>query len=230
MMAFFMVMWIVGLDDRTRKEIEQYFTHSVGFTQGHSGGMNPVGAGPSPVAAADARLRQLVHKIEAENFRATGERLRARLDSLNSSLGSALVEVTVTESGPRIELIDAGTGAQFFPRGSATPRPVAVEALAVVASELALLQNAVIVEGHTDGAPYSDGANYTNWELSADRANAARRILQSTGVNGGRIAEVRGLADTRPRNAADPMAAENRRISIILPFTAPVAAVVPRSD
>jgi len=77
----------------------------------------------------------------------------------------------------------------------------------------------VVVEGHTDAATYGVNASYTNWELSADRANAARRVLESAGVSPARVSEVRGYADTKPRVPENPMAPENRRISVLLPFS-----------
>ena len=77
----------------------------------------------------------------------------------------------------------------------------------------------MVLEGHTDAAQFGADGGYGNWELSSDRANAARRVLETVGVTGGRIVEVRGYADTKPRVTDDPMAAANRRISILLPFT-----------
>jgi chemotaxis protein MotB len=78
----------------------------------------------------------------------------------------------------------------------------------------------VILEGHTDAAPFgSAGGAYGNWELSADRANAARRVLEDVGLNERRIVEVRGYAATKPRILNDPLSAANRRISILLPYT-----------
>jgi chemotaxis protein MotB len=219
MMAFFMVMWIVGLDDQTRKAIEEYFSHAAGAQHGMSSGASPLGKGPSPMSANDARLRFIVHTAEQRSFQESANRLRARLDSLEGTLATASVEVTVGDNGLRIELIESGDGEHFFERGSATPRPAVLTVLAVIASELGSLQNPVIIEGHTDAARYVANASYTNWELSTDRANAARRILNSVGLGNDRITEVRGLADTRPRNATDPFAPENRRISLVLPFT-----------
>jgi chemotaxis protein MotB len=77
-----------------------------------------------------------------------------------------------------------------------------------------------VLEGHTDAAPLQAGGGaYTNWELSADRANAARRVVVATGVTSDRLRQVRGMADTQLRDADDPLASTNRRISILLPFS-----------
>ena len=92
-------------------------------------------------------------------------------------------------------------------------------ALKLISLELAELTAAVVIEGHTDAVQYSRRAAYTNWELSADRANAARRVLEGQGVARSRIVGVRGLADRYLREPSNPAAAANRRISILLPFT-----------
>lgn len=219
MMAFFMVMWIVGLDDSTRRSVEEYFSRSVGIAQGNGGGASPLSVGHSASSATDTRIAVAVRSSEQTNFLATADRLRERLDSLGGPMGSANVEVTVGDDGLRIELIESGSGDRFFPRGAAALRPAGVTLLALISSEVIKLSNPVVVEGHTDAANYGGDVSYTNWELSSDRANAARRVVIAAGIPADRIAEVRGLADTRLRNTADPYAAENRRISLLLPFT-----------
>jgi chemotaxis protein MotB len=127
--------------------------------------------------------------------------------------------VQVTREGLRIELVESGRGDVYFPLGSTRMNAATMLTLQLVGAELAGIQQQVVLEGHTDGAKFGSDAAYTNWELSTDRANAARRVLQSTGVAPERIAEVRGYADTHPRVPDDPMAAANRRISILLPFS-----------
>jgi chemotaxis protein MotB len=132
---------------------------------------------------------------------------------------NAIVDVQVTREGLRIELVESGRGDVYFPLGSSRMNVATMLTLQLVGSELAGINQSVVLEGHTDGAKFGSDAAYTNWELSSDRANAARRVLQSTGVTPERIAEVRGYADTRPRVPDDPMAPANRRISILLPFS-----------
>jgi chemotaxis protein MotB len=105
----------------------------------------------------------------------------------------------------------------FFDSGSAHVKAPTVAMLEVIAKQLGELPNKVAVEGHTDSRPYSaQSGAYTNWELSADRANAARRILESSGLYLRQIEAVRGFADTRLRKPDDPLDAGNRRISIIV--------------
>ena len=103
-------------------------------------------------------------------------------------------------------------------------------ALGLIAEELRELPNQVVIEGHTDAVRYGARANYTNWELSADRANAARRVLERGGIEGDRIAAVRGLADRQLRNADRPLDPANRRISILLPYTDGVLETVDQGE
>jgi chemotaxis protein MotB len=77
------------------------------------------------------------------------------------------------------------------------------------------------MEGHTDAKPFADSRGYSNWELSADRANSARRLMQSSGIRGDQITQIRGYADQRLRNPKDPTDASNRRISVIVQYLNP---------
>jgi chemotaxis protein MotB len=86
----------------------------------------------------------------------------------------------------------------------------------LLGGELKTLPNALLIEGHTDATPYSSDATYTNWELSADRANAARRLLQQDGVRGDQVTQVRGYADQLLRIKTNPFDPTNRRISILV--------------
>jgi chemotaxis protein MotB len=105
---------------------------------------------------------------------------------------------------------------------------LAVEAVGVLGSQIGSLPNAIVIEGHTDAAPYAGAKGYTNWELSTDRAHQARRLMQEHGVRPDQIKQIRGYADQSPRNTADPMDPSNRRISVIVlygdPSTAPKIA------
>ena len=130
----------------------------------------------------------------------------------------AKVDVTVSKDGLRIELVESGSGENYFPVGSTTMKPAAVIALQLITPAISALANPVVIEGHTDAATYGAGAQYNNWDLSAERANAARRVLEASGLPGARVDEVRGMADRRPRVPDDPYAAANRRISILLPY------------
>ncbi len=221
MMAFFMVLWIVGLDDQTKKAVEGYFANPVGNKNAYSGGSSPVASGSSPARVSKNALKLIVRKVEEQQFRDFKQRIASRLDSNPSLEGlKGSIEIIITKDGLRIELVEKGSGDDFFPTGSAVLRPKAVTAIALIAEEIALLSNPIILEGHTDGAPFGEGGSYTNWELSADRANAARRVVNAAGIPNNRLVQVRGLADRDLRNPDNPFDPTNRRISLFLPFRA----------
>ena len=220
MMAFFMVMWILGMDENMKKAVEGYFSNPVGYKKGYASGASPISAGSSPSKVQTSQVRLIVRNYEEKRFRAIEEHLRARLDSAASLKGlAAQVEVVKTKDGLRIELVESGAGDTFFPQGSPDMRPTGVLALEIITQELTGLSNPLVIEGHTDAARFSADARYTNWELSADRANAARRVMEASGLNARRIAQVRGLADTELRDPEHPESPANRRITILLPFT-----------
>jgi chemotaxis protein MotB len=125
------------------------------------------------------------------------------------------VEITITGEGLRVELIE-GKGGTFFESGSAKLNENGVQLLALLADQLKGLPNRLTIEGHTDAQPYSGDLGYTNWELSTDRANSARRVLQQHGMEDSRFAQVRGFADQMPRAKTDPMDASNRRVTLIV--------------
>ena len=206
MMAFFMVMWIVGMDEQTKKAVEGYFSNPVGYKHGYSAGSNPLASGNTPAAANRPTVRLVIRAYEQQRFQEVSERLEKKLREAQAAIGlSATVEVLVTEQGLRIELIEGASGDSFFPLASAQMKPSGKAALRVIAGELQGLANPLIIEGHTD----------------ADRANAARRVLEADGIAQTRISAVRGLADRHLRNPDHPLAPNNRRISILLPYSEP---------
>jgi chemotaxis protein MotB len=220
MMAFFMVMWILGMDDQTKSAIEGYFSNPVGYRKGYGAGSSPVAIGSTPTNIQRSQLRLLVRANEEKTFEAARQKIMAKL-AANDSLAkfNADVDVVVTSEGLRIELIESGSGDVFFPLGSAQMKAATALVLQLVGTELASLSHPIVLEGHTDAALFGSGASYTNWELSSDRANAARRVLETAGLGDGRLVEVRGYADKRLRVPDDPTSPANRRISLLLPFT-----------
>lgn len=125
------------------------------------------------------------------------------------------IEIRVTAEGLRIELVESSK-INFFDSGSAVLRAQSEQILAVIAPELGKLGKPVILEGHTDSARYQNRDGYTNWELSSDRANAARRVMLVHGLGAAQLDGVRGYADTRPRVKDDPANPRNRRVSIVV--------------
>ena len=127
------------------------------------------------------------------------------------------VEMTVTSEGLRIELTESAAGT-FFNSGSPKVNGDGRDLLETLAQELGKLPNKLSIEGHTDSKPYAGSGGYTNWELSTDRANAARRLMQADGIRTDQVSQVRGFADQRLRKADSPLDPANRRISIIVQY------------
>jgi chemotaxis protein MotB len=230
MMAFFMVMWILGMDPNTKSSVEGYFANPVGYKKGYSSGTSPLSSGASPSAVHTIAIRLVSRKIEEEALGSTGGRIKSRLKEAGLSAIGDRIEIVKTNAGLRIELAEGANGQEFFEVASSHTTTTMQKTLEIVAIELAPLRNPIIIEGHTDAAQYA--GSYSNWELSADRANAARRILEGAGLNGARVVEVRGMADRELRNPQNPLDPRNRRITILLPFTtdpdpAPVPGAVP---
>jgi chemotaxis protein MotB len=222
MMAFFMVMWILGMDENLKKAIEGYFSNPIGFKKGYSAGKSPLAAGTSPATVKTEAMR-LASRIDQERrFKEVGTSLTEKFSkTVNLGGRTAKIEVVVSSTGLRIELIEDTEGDTFFASGSAVLTPIGQEALRVIGEELKGLTHPVEIEGHTDAAPYR--GTYSNWELSGDRANAARRVLEGVGLAPDRIRSVTGLADRQLRNRANPLDPANRRISVFLPFVSPPA-------
>jgi chemotaxis protein MotB len=215
MMAFFLVMWIIGQSAEVKAGIAGYFREPTAFAEGGRGvlpgaesGVSGGGAPLQPAGDRDAGTGAL------EEAAAELRRVLATLPDFEALKDQ--VEIAVTEEGLRIELREAPDDG-FFASGSAEVKPQTVALLTVIAEQLKTLPNKVAVEGHTDSRPYS-GANgtYSNWELSSDRANAARRVLQRAGLAEHQVEGVRGFADTRLRRAETPLDPGNRRISIVV--------------
>ena len=122
------------------------------------------------------------------------------------------IDMTVTNEGLRIELTESAMGT-FFDSGSARMSTDGGDLLKLLAAELGKLPNHLAIEGHTDSKQYPPGATYTNWELSADRANAARRLMQENGIHADQVTQVRGFADQKLRKPDSPTDPSNRRIS-----------------
>jgi chemotaxis protein MotB len=228
MMAFFMVMWIMGMDAQQKDLIQGYFQNPVGFKKGFGAGQNPMSAGNAIQHMGARTIAIAARDYQQGRFMEAADRIRLRLSEdpeLAKLAGN--FEVLVTNEGMRIEMIDAGSGDRFFAVGSGQPLPPAQRALSIIGRELTEIANDVVIEGHTDARPYGTSRDYSNWELSADRANAARRVLTAAGIVPTRVREVRGHADRALRVASNPFDPANRRVSILIPFSAPDTVNVP---
>src|SRR6187402_2518493 len=212
MMAFFLVMWLVGQSKATKEGIGAYFRDPSIFESS--------GGGVLPGADSIEDPRQSVPIADAETER---RRLEAAVEHIRESL-SALpafqglkdqIEFTVTTEGLRIDLVDKDDSS-FFASGSAILRPETEHILAAIAKELGSIEHDIVVEGHTDSQPYATTRGYTNWELSTDRANSARRVMDHSGLRERQVTSVRGLADRQLRVPGNPLDAHNRRVSILV--------------
>lgn len=225
MMAFFLVMWIIGLSQPVREAISAYFKDPSGFMKTARGGNSPISEEPKGVK--DGKPAPIVPREGSgqtlATLRAAFEEIRSailqemkRLPELQGLDGS--VQVRLTDEGLRIELIEQ-RASLFFDTGKADLKPRTRKLLGLIARKLRTLRNPIVVEGHTDSRPLGRPGGYTNWELSADRANAARRELERQGLLPGQIIAVRGYADRKLLNAEDPFHFSNRRVSILVAYT-----------
>jgi len=205
MMALFIVLWLMNTNKKVQEAIGGYFKDPTGKSQGMEKSM--------PVPAPSFSLsKDDMPKLKDELQKTV--RQVANFDKLKDH-----VEMTVTADGLRIELTESEVGT-FFERGSPVPSANGRELLVALAKELGKLPNRISIEGHTDAKPFTGKGNYGNWELSADRANAARRLMQENGVSANQIVQIRGYADQQLRKPSDPEDASNRRISLIVQYVA----------
>ena len=201
MMALFIVLWLMSQSDKVKKAVAGYFNDPRGTA--NLLGTTMAGNGVE-VTQNDEALKRLKEKLEQEI------KAKKELEKLSKQ-----IEITITPEGLRIELLEAKNGT-FYESGSAQLSESGQELLALLAGELKTLPNKLLIEGHTDAAKYSNHANYSNWELSADRANAARRLMQQNGVRQDQVTQVRGYADMMLRVKTNPFDPSNRRISILV--------------
>jgi chemotaxis protein MotB len=232
LMAFFLVMWIMGMDADVKDLVQGYFSNPVGFKKAHSGGTNMIATGNAPLSMDVKRLSMLARDFQRRQFEQAREEILDRIGSAPELQElRAQIEIVITDDGLRIELIETGDGETFFAFGSSELKPAAARALGIIARELRKLPNDLMLEGHTDAARYVR-PGYSNWELSVDRANAARRAMEAAGLEGWRVREVRGYADRELRVADNPLDPANRRVTILLPFKdpQPVRVLRPRLE
>ena len=202
MMSLFIVLWLMGSSEKVKKAVAGYFNDPKGMSS--QLGTVLTGSGPAISQLDTKDLEKLKEKLEAE--------IKARKDLEKLS---KQIEITVTPEGLRIELLEGKNGT-FYEIGSAKLSDSGQALLTLLASELKTLPNCLLIEGHTDSTPYSNDNGYSNWDLSADRANSARRILQQDGVRNNQVTQVRGYADQMLRVKDNPTDPSNRRVSILV--------------
>jgi chemotaxis protein MotB len=214
MMALFIVLWIVGQSKQVKEYISEYFKDPGAFSENTKGG----GAFESQKIPIGERFAEDNLKRQEEKLKEMGEKIMEEMKHTPAITDLAKqITIEITKEGMRIELIEQ-SHKFFFDIGTAHLKEDATMILAIIGKELAKIPNHVIVEGHTDARQYQTSDGYTNYELSADRANSARRILMKNGLADTRLDQVAGYADKRLRNPRDPLDVVNRRVSILVRY------------
>lgn len=243
MMAFFMVMWLVTSTPQEKLGgIADYFKNPSAVAGSTStavpGRMGPGGAGDSPIkmfnqvrnppGAGEAKIPGIGSGKDGQHRSDEQEKQdRIKLEELRKVLTKAVAAsqamapfkdqllIDITPEGLRIQIIDA-LNRPMFDLGSPELKPYTRELLVELATYLNQVPNRVAITGHTDTTPYRAKDGYTNWELSAERASAARRALVQGGLAEEKLARVVGLSSSVPFNKQDPADPKNRRISLVV--------------
>ena len=238
MMAFFLVMWLMTVATPEQKKlISGYFQDPVGFSESASPHVIDLGGTPTPspdrtlndepqdeqTPAEDAQAD--VDKLQAESIAEEVE--RERLELLLQELQTKVEEnpqlqnfkdqilFEITQDGLRIQIMDA-ENRPMFASGSARLQPYFEDILLAMTETISAVPNKISVSGHTDAQPFVGRGGYGNWELSADRANAARRVLIAGGYDDGQVARVVGYASSALFDRDEPLNPINRRIDIVV--------------
>lgn len=218
MMAFFMVLWIMGLSDSTRTQIAGYFNDPLGFSKTPPSSKSIVKFQAQASPAAGRSKKTGSDEMDSERQTKMGDMVNiiAKVISKNpklKKLGKS-IDITLDGKGMHIELIEKES--TFFESGSAVLSPAGREAIAALAPILAKANAPMSFEGHTDSTPYA-GKNYDNWDLSSDRARALLHEVRANGVPSELFMGQTGYADTQPRIRNNPADPRNRRVSILIP-------------
>lgn len=224
MMAFFLVMWIMGMADETRMNVQGYFQDPLGYTRtAPKGRLNllPPGGRQSPQerlksanASKEAQIdRQKLEKIEKD----FSNELSKFTSSQDFSKIVNNVEWHFTDKGLEIEFIDSNS-VTYFSLGSDQVTPAARQVITLLANILGKTSREFEVHGHTDAHQYP-GAGYDNLDLSTDRALAVKRVLVAGGVRKTQVTNVEGWADKRLKYPSDPMNPRNRRVTLVIPYS-----------
>jgi chemotaxis protein MotB len=240
MMAFFLLMWLLGsTTEGDKKGIADYFSSplkvallSSGSGAGDAshvvkGGGQDLTRTTGQVKRGDLEAKRdtvNLHALKQEQVRAEIARLEDLKRKVENKIAASerlasmasQIKLDMTRDGLRIQIVDE-QNRPMFASGSAVVQPYMRELLKEIGQVLSDVPNRLTLEGHTDAQPFAGGdRGYSNWELSSDRANASRRELVAGGLADDRVLRVQGLASSNPIDAADPKAPANRRISVIV--------------
>jgi chemotaxis protein MotB len=203
MMALFIVLWLLSSSEQVQKAVGGYFTDPTGSGKELGNGLRGVG-GESLTVTNKMDMSKIKEKLDQ------AVKQTAPLQKMKEH-----VVMTVTGEGLRVELTEGTQAGYFFQSGSPDPSGMGKEMLKTLAQEIGKLPNTVIIEGHTDSAALAT-KDYTNWELSTDRANSARRWMEANGMRPDQVVQVRGYADQKPRESTTADDPSNRRITVII--------------
>jgi chemotaxis protein MotB len=229
MFALFIVLWIMAQSQSVKMSVSQYFKNPgllTGSTELKDGtpdeGTLTLGTGETAMPSPSISQGENTEKSEAQKADVERAKLQETIKKIEEMMAVApelknlkdQVKFFITDEGLRIELIEK-ENSLFFDVGSAAAKQQFKKLLQVIAQELVKLPNPVTIEGHTDGRPFGS-KSYTNWELSTDRANAARRLFDEEGFPSNKLHDIRGYADQRLINPQNPLDFTNRRVSVVV--------------
>ncbi len=223
MMAFFIVLWILGAGDDVVANVAAYFKDPIGFSEGGTAQPIESGTNSGETAIFEDRQRNQMLLDESERARRLEEYWREQARRIRESLAGIeglskyhdQIEISLTPEGLKISLIE-DEETPLFELGGVELQSDAMTLLQELGKELSRLPNYVMVEGHTDGHTFGPSSAQSNWELSTGRSNTARRAFEAGGIHESRFLEVRGYSDRVPYNPMDPEDSRNRRVSITL--------------
>jgi chemotaxis protein MotB len=204
LMALFIVLWLLTSSEAVRKAVGGYFTDPKG--SGKMMGTSLAGSSGESISLSKDDMEKLKDKLQ---------QALSALPKFTQMKDQ--VQITVTGEGLRVELLETDKG-MFFESGKANPSEAGKELLASLAVQMGKLPNNIVIEGHTDAKPFSNTGTYSNWELSADRANSSRRFMVENGLRTDQVKQVRGFADQQLRDSRDPENPSNRRVSVIVQY------------
>jgi chemotaxis protein MotB len=203
MMALFIVLWLMNTSKPVQDAISGYFRDPLGVAKKTGSAMGGAGEAAAVKKEDMAKLKQdLIKAMEK----------MPDFDKLKKQ-----IEMTITPEGLQIEMMESPQGT-FFENGKAQPTEIMQNLLKVLSAEIGRLPNSITIEGHTDSKPFSDSQLYGNWELSTDRGNAARRLMETSGLRPNQVVQVRGYADQKLRKPQAPEDPSNRRVTLIVQY------------
>jgi chemotaxis protein MotB len=239
MMAFFLLMWLLGsTSEGDKKGISDYFQSPLKVAmQGGSGagasnslingGGNDITQTAGQTAKSDAEEKKS-KKVATEQFRQSEAKADSRrLSALSAKIAAAIsnnkklaefssqIKLQITPDGLQIQIVD-DQKRPMFDSGSASVKPYMHDILREIGVTLLDVENKISLDGHTDRSSYGSPLGYSNWELSADRANATRRELMAAGMPESKLARVVGMGSSLPFDPEDPKSPSNRRITLLV--------------